>query len=1084
MPLLNEVMKEALRLVEECPVIATATHEDLIYQTCSHPPKLDVKDAGEGIWFGVNKRLEGLIGSENGHEYIRKGSDGLALLIDWINKAREHPTWDSPEDTKRKTQKQGECDSGSDLMIKFKFERLCKKVEALGKSLPTDPHSDQSVTNRASGVKRRIVSNPTPDPDVAVSDVPKPPAKRHHQIASVSTTISISSDDEQNKNEVIFVSSNLSQKSKKKEKSKKADVLSLCPLSEPNNPCIRCKVEKHPKGKIFSCHCGAARVTLHEGRVEGAQMHWKSSACKTATSGLRTNTLLSSYFFHDPDRQPVNSNIIEAVCPGLTDKTWPRPRSDCTIADFMNSTCSMYRGIDRNALRKELFGPNSTETNLSQSQKAQLMATLDARCTWVIKRNGERNAIHAKNCMNIVKRHKKDPESPCDACLEAKNHHSLPRALSHKFAIGESSKFTPNYRLEDDKYQALVRKHKGLKPLSKSLESSRNGDFGDFLDLLSHQAKKGLFKNREAVRGLIMGCAIRAEREESGKSLRGMRIDAHLDDCLTTLGAMSKSALKLVTKNFVGKTLRCQRLDRAKSKTEIEDGMTQGNFDRAGAILAELGYSGPVAVGSDQTVCVQTLRHHRGFVVGAQGGDIPFTNPHELQGLLDKIKKENSLCSKIRIYTIQVPLPNIPTLVVALLASPSDERGDEIAKLHETVIKMSSAAGINVLSIGADGAASELAAQVKLNQMSTRFLTYSNNDLDVHIKVPLFGNPPRPVVTLQDPKHARKTGANQLLSGSRLITMGKYAVSLQDLAQVLQTSNSPLLAKDVFDCDKQDDGRAMRTFSSRTVATTLARPDCCANSGCLDGGVFPTDVESSPSQATARNKRFKIFSTLAESLLALIISHRDYYAEFPFCPWKHGTEACEHIFGWMRVISPNFSVLDARLMMPKIIAVVKSIMSGRMKIPPSEHLHAGYQIDLHEENPNNLDHLRDYPTNKEIAEDLKIAKQRALSLADFCSMVTIEITLDDDIEEIVNSAAEKVQAQTSDVSTSTAKDFEINYRCDVGQFPENEAFEAAAMLTKEQNRLNLLLDQTPDTLDGDVIQNAAMSISNLLNSSA
>lgn len=87
---------------------------------------------------------------------------------------------------------------------------------------------------------------------------------------------------------------------------------------------------------------------------------------------------------------------------------------------------------------------------------------------------------------------------------------------------------------------------------------------------------------------------------------------------------------------------------------------------------------------------------------------------------------------QIRAYTIQVPLPNIPTLVVALLASPSDEGGDEIATLHDTVIRMSSAAGINVLSIGADGAASELAAQVKLNQMSTQFLTYVNNDLDVH----------------------------------------------------------------------------------------------------------------------------------------------------------------------------------------------------------------------------------------------------------------------------------------------------------------------------------------------------------------
>lgn len=168
----------------------------------------------------------------------------------------------------------------------------------------------------------------------------------------------------------------------------------------------------------------------------------------------------------------------------------------------------------------------------------------------------------------------------------------------------------------------------------------------------------------------------------------------------------------------------------------------------------------------------------------------------------------------------------MPTLVVALLAIPSNEGAEEIAALHNTFIQMSSAAGIKVLSIGANGAASELAAQAQLNQMSTGLLSYSHTELDVHIKVPIFGNPPCPVVTIQDPKHARKTGANQLLSGSRSITMGKYVVSLQDLSQVLQSSNSPLLTKDVFDCDKQDDGRALRTFCSQTVATTLSKPDC------------------------------------------------------------------------------------------------------------------------------------------------------------------------------------------------------------------------------------------------------------------
>lgn len=365
---------------------------------------------------------------------------------------------------------------------------------------------------------------------------------------------------------------------------------------------------------------------------------------------------MTSFFKSDPALHPVNKILVDTVCPGRTDETWIRPRATCTISQFLESTYSIFRGLLRHEVRRELFGDILTESDLNPSQKAQLIATLESRCSWVVKRTGDRNSIHSKTCIEVFQRQKRDTVQPCEPCLEIKHCRSLIRALNHKYATGDDIKFTPEYLVVIDKYQALVRKHKSLKSLNKTLESSTNGDFGDFLDRLAIDARRGLFKNREVVRGLIMGCAIRAEREEAGKSLRGMRIDAHLDDCLTTLGAMSKSALKLVTKNFVGKTLRCQRLDRARSHTEIDDGMTQSNFNRAGSILAQLGYAGPVAVGSDQTVCVQTLRHHRGFIVGAQGGDIPFNNPEELQELLEKIKKENLLCSKVSLTPPQICL--------------------------------------------------------------------------------------------------------------------------------------------------------------------------------------------------------------------------------------------------------------------------------------------------------------------------------------------------------------------------------------------------------------------------------------------
>lgn len=129
MPLLNDVMQEALHLVEACPLITTATQADKIYKSCSDLPTLPAADAEEGMWMTINKTLDSLFGSDTGITNILKGPNGVALAIDWVNKGREHPSWDSPEEKKRRINKKGKYDSQSDLLVKLKFERIIEKVK-------------------------------------------------------------------------------------------------------------------------------------------------------------------------------------------------------------------------------------------------------------------------------------------------------------------------------------------------------------------------------------------------------------------------------------------------------------------------------------------------------------------------------------------------------------------------------------------------------------------------------------------------------------------------------------------------------------------------------------------------------------------------------------------------------------------------------------------------------------------------------------------------------------------------------------------------------------------------------------------
>jgi hypothetical protein len=146
---------------------------------------------------------------------------------------------------------------------------------------------------------------------------------------------------------------------------------------------------------------------------------------------------------------------------------------------------------------------------------------------------------------------------------------------------------------------------------------------------------------------------------------------------------------------------------------------------------------------------------------------------------------------QVRLYTIQVPLPKVPSFVVALVASYDKETAEEIASSHISVLEFCSKAGMSIVSIGSDGAATEVLALRSLQNSVNQHLSFHKADAGISIQVPLMGQPPRPVVPVQDPKHARKTAANQLLSGARLLSFGKFYLKIAHLVELLG-NDSPL----------------------------------------------------------------------------------------------------------------------------------------------------------------------------------------------------------------------------------------------------------------------------------------------------
>ncbi|EGG06106.1 uncharacterized protein MELLADRAFT_87473 [Melampsora larici-populina 98AG31] len=1000
----------------------------------SNPP---TADDDEGMWYPVNTTLDAIFGVDCIKLEISKGPFGLPLVVEWVQQARKHHTWDGD----------------SDKLIKIKLDNIISALQDAGAEdhEVDEPHETNSVVGNKRRISRisRIESNPTTSNSSNSSksmDDPKRPTKQFRTAAPAKILDGVI-----NSSEVILVLSSdeeerrgFSKKNSAKRKLRNVKVVNLCPLSTPNKNCNQCKVETRLGGKHFSCHCGAKSIWLSGGRVRPAETHWATEICKDKTEQLRSNTQLTSYFTNSTTS---NSKMIEVPCPGLHNGTWERPKARHTIAHFLSKTFSVYCGNFRHKICQDLFGAHAQESKLTKEQKSKLMTTLDAQSKWQVKQHGDRNAIYSSNCEKTFLCNRTIKNAICTPCKQVKGMRSLIRALNSDYAEEETLKYTPNNLMEDHQtiFSPTLLKLADFRLLQTSIEAASKGDFSDFLTVMAASARNGLFDNCDAARAMIKAVAVKAERVNSGKTTRGMKIDSCLDEFVMTLGAISPRALSLFNDNFAGRSQHSLRMIRARDDMHLLDGLHITNFNRISQVLKELGYSGPIATASDQTVCVKRLRHHNGFLVGAQGGDISFDDPSELPDLVRSVVKKKSFalnCDK--------------------------ETSNDILENHHTFLKLSQDAGINILSIGADGAPTELCAQIALAESATQFITYENSDYDVHVKVPLMGNPPRPVVMVQDPKHARKTGANQLGSGARLIVMGNYHVSIQQVAAILQSGRSPLLHKDVFDCDKQDDGRAFRTLNSGTLAVSLSNDDTLGLSIYLF-----------------------LIGEMCDAWLNRRIGHRErirsaWTAEFFLRHWKkwllnRQAESHKLMSFSQNCLTENTTRTIHCSLGNMIHAIVKNVMSGRIKLPSSEHMHAGYQYAFSDEpKDENLDLLAQFPTDSEISEDLAVAYERADQLAQASGMGSLK-SLDQevpapDLDDLHVESPENF----SDISVCTTQQYDILYEYEGNVLREKQALEAAAHLTKEQNSVDLL-DALPEDAHTKSLQNAAIDIANLLN---
>jgi hypothetical protein len=365
---------------------------------------------------------------------------------------------------------------------------------------------------------------------------------------------------------------------------------------------------------------------------------------------------------------------------------------------------------------------------------------------------------------------------------------------------------------------------------------------------------------------------------------------------------------------------------------------------------------------------------------------------------------------------MQVPIPKIPTIIVAALSIPENLTADDLFVHLWQILDGFLQHKIKIASYASDGSNVERKLQRLLESHATRTRMVSIKHGsgfrdDIKITIPFFG--PQPIATLQDPKHLLKTFRNNLFSGARLLTFPNSVALFSQVHDMSQADDSPIYRRDVEKLDRQDDNAATRLFSGDTLKwLTSHRPqhlglivylfvmgeliDAYENRSLpllmraqmvLRAHYFIElwerflDISKYPSAKHYVSPQCAdITRTLIHGFFQVLYIYRDHCAtRQPLFPWLLSTEVVEHVFGMCRQIVKDFTMLDFQFMVPKLfIRMRETLFSAH--ISDGKARASGYNHTYSDNRGLDIAALASYPTDLEITEASARAYGEAESL--------------------------------------------------------------------------------------------------------
>ncbi|KAB5591529.1 hypothetical protein CTheo_5036 [Ceratobasidium theobromae] len=763
--------------------------------------------------------------------------------------------------------------------------------------------------------------------------------------------------------------------------------------------------------------------------------------------------LLSQFGFKKvtaPDiKSPILPNLpafVISACRGLQDIDYPGIDQYLSRMGFAGGGSGSISNYARSMFHKEY-------RDLSITEKRKITAQAYQDQQWRIMHIDR--TIYSTNCERLVQHEESDTSPPCKNCLSLCSNHGFRNAVRRKPKSIKNMKFTNHHFLNFPAALTLANT-KGVAELLNGdtecahimIQPSKTPAARFVAKILSSpKSERGVFY------GLVQALIVSEDKQRRGVGLQNFQYDPTYDEFCHMILSLSPSAYHTFRCYLPARTSTSFSVQRAR-EPKFPLTINSDVFELAKAYLKSVSYSGPLCLSCDDTKLLPSLQTYydgqtkQWYLVGGTSGPIKIADNDELI----KVLKSGNInkAPKVRLWVLQIPLPGIPPLAIAALPIASSVPASILAGYLCEILDGLFEAGINVVSYASDGSAVEQSIQSIIFGSMEDYINYHiahpltqaesaslesglvppNIGTGTHITFRLGFYRQKPLVMVQDSKHALKTCRNNLFSGARLLVLGNHIAHYSQIREIAFDNKSTLYHRDVEKMDRQDDRAAERLFCAATLGFVISnRPqylglmvylfvlgDLCDayQSRSMPHAErfkiamrtrffletwqdFLNDAGYSVSNYFISREAHKILLTVADGLIQLIYVYRDYVSPAcPLLPWLHSTEACEHMFAELRKLVKDFTYLDAVHSFPKLrirlhasYSTSKPVNSREYaQVDPYQKKAHGYQHTCMDNNSLDLPMLCLFPTSAEMTRLTRVAHCEAAALGNVIGMQT------------------------------------------------------------------------------------------------